>query len=146
MESLISYLPAFLGGMLIGLSALLLFIGLGRIAGISGIVGKILQPLESDNQANEKLWRVLFILGLVVGAAIYHFFDPFTLPFRQPPSAWFMIISGLLVGIGTYIGSGCTSGHGVCGIGRFSIRSLSATIIFMLTAGITVFVIKHVLA
>lgn len=146
MELLINYLPAFLGGMLIGLSALLLLIGLGRIAGISGIVGNILQQSKAGNATNDKLWRILFVLGLVIGAAIYHYIDPFQLPFRQPPSAWLMIIAGLLVGIGTYIGSGCTSGHGVCGIGRFSIRSLSATVIFMLTAGITVFFVKHMFA
>lgn len=139
-------LPASIGGILIGLAATTLLLTQGRIAGISGILGGMLQPGASDRH-----WRILFLLGLVIGASAYAFFggdvsdinlNPYHLSDKLHLGA--LIIGGLLVGYGTQTGSGCTSGHGVCGLGRFSTRSLVATIVFMTTAGLTVFAIRNV--
>lgn len=138
MEILKPFLPALFGGMLIGLSALLLLIVMGRIAGISGIVANLLFGQDKKNFS----WRLIFIAGLILGASIYQNVSPLQLPFRESPSVILMALAGFLVGFGTYIGSGCTSGHGVCGIGRFSIRSIVATIVFMAAAIITVFIVK----
>nr|HIL76786.1 YeeE/YedE family protein [Rhodospirillales bacterium] len=137
-------LSATIGGILIGLAATMLLLTQGRIAGISNIVGDLLETNEDD-----RLWRILFIVGLIVGSSTYVFFgentsniniNPFQL--NDKNHMFFMILGGLLVGFGSQIGSGCTSGHGVCGLGRFSMRSLTATITFMVTAGITVFVVR----
>ena len=137
-------LSATIGGILIGLAATMLLLTQGRIAGISNIVGGLLETNEDD-----RLWRILFIVGLIVGSSTYVFFgentsginiNPFQL--NDNNHMFFMILGGLLVGFGSQIGSGCTSGHGVCGLGRFSMRSLTATITFMVTAGITVFVVR----
>jgi uncharacterized membrane protein YedE/YeeE len=137
-------LSATIGGILIGLAATMLLLTQGRIAGISNIVGDLLETNEDD-----RLWRILFIAGLILGSSIYVFFgenisdinmNPFQL--NDKNHMFFMILGGLLVGFGSQIGSGCTSGHGVCGLGRFSMRSLTATITFMVTAGITVFVVR----
>ncbi len=140
-------LSASVGGILIGIAAATLLLTQGRIAGISGIMGGMLRK-----NGNDRFWRVLFLLGLVIGASSYAFFggnvsdiniNPYHLSDKIHVSA--LIVSGLLVGYGTQIGSGCTSGHGVCGLGRFSTRSLAATIIFMTTAGLTVFAIRTVI-
>ena len=137
-------LSATIGGILIGLAATMLLLTQGRIAGISNIVGDLLETNEDD-----RLWRILFIAGLIVGSSTYVFFgenisdinmNPFQL--NDKNHMFFMILGGLLVGFGSQIGSGCTSGHGVCGLGRFSMRSLTATITFMVTAGITVLVVR----
>ena len=137
-------LSATIGGILIGLAATMLLLTQGRIAGISNIVGDLLETNEDD-----RLWRILFIAGLILGSSTYVFFgenisdinmNPFQL--NDKNHMFFMILGGLLVGFGSQIGSGCTSGHGVCGLGRFSMRSLTATITFMVTAGITVFVVR----
>lgn len=141
MDNLIVYVPALLGGVLIGSSALLLMFVLGRVAGISGILSNLL----SLNWHSDKTWRFVFIAGLVLGVVIYQQLFPMDIPFRQPPSAPLILLGGFLVGFGTHLGSGCTSGHGVCGIGRFSIRSMIATATFMLAAGVTVFVVNHLL-
>nr|MBV6629566.1 YeeE/YedE family protein [Oceanococcus sp. HetDA_MAG_MS8] len=126
------------GGLLIGLSAVLLLLANGRIAGISGIVGGLLAPARG-----EWAWRLLFVVGLVSGAAVYMVSTGSLGVSVQ--AAWpVMAAAGLLVGIGTRLGSGCTSGHGVCGIGRLSARSMIATIVFMATAGTTVFIVRHV--
>ena len=135
---------ATIGGILIGLAATVLLLTQGRIAGISNIVGGLLETNEND-----RLWRILFIIGLIVGSSTYVFFGENTSDINMNPfqlndknHMFFMILGGLLVGFGSQIGSGCTSGHGVCGLGRFSMRSLTATITFMVTAGITVFVVR----
>ena len=137
-------LSATIGGVLIGLAATMLLLTQGRVAGISNIVGGLLETNEDD-----RLWRILFIVGLILGSSTYVFFgentsniniNPFQL--NDKNHMFFMILGGLLVGFGSQIGSGCTSGHGVCGLGRFSMRSLTATITFMVTAGITVFVVR----
>ena len=132
-------MPAITGGLLIGISACLLLLFNGRIAGLSGIINGLISP-----EKNEILWRTVFIVSLLGGATFhYYFFNhaPFTTDTFSPV---FMITGGLLVGFGTRMGGGCTSGHGVCGLGRLSLRSLIATMTFMLTAIITVFIFRHI--
>ena len=138
MFDLSNYLLPLLGGILIGCSALLLMLVLGRIAGISGIASSL---ITKDTEG--KVWRLVFILGIFLGAMLLQFLIPKNLPFRVELSTVQLVIAGLLVGFGAHFGGGCTSGHGVCGIGRFSIRSIVATITFMFTAAITVFIIRH---
>ncbi|HEY0822390.1 MAG TPA: YeeE/YedE family protein, partial [Ramlibacter sp.] len=109
----------------------------GRIAGISGIVGGLLQPQPGDVS-----WRATFVAGLVLSPFIYQLFEP--LPdLRIDASTGMLLLAGLLVGIGTRYGSGCTSGHGVCGLSRRSPRSLTATLTFMAAGFATVFVLRH---
>ncbi len=126
-----------LGGGLIGLASALLLLFNGRIAGISGIVSGAMMPLKNPQWA----WRMVFVLGLIAGGAVLTFAFPqaFSGPLELPlPMA---AGAGLLVGLGTRLGSGCTSGHGVCGIGRFSARSIVATITFISTGIITVWLL-----
>jgi uncharacterized membrane protein YedE/YeeE len=131
---------ALIGGALIGLGVVVLMLANGRIAGISGIVGGGVQP-----DGPEWRWRVGFIVGLVGGAALAMLagFGPASIAVTG--SLPLLIGGGLLVGFGTRLGSGCTSGHGVCGLARLSPRSLAATGIFMATGAATVFVMRHVL-
>lgn len=130
---------SFTGGILIGLATALLLLANGRVAGISGILGGLLRPARGD-----VAWRVAFLLGLFVAPIVW-------LAMRAMPPAQIdhspavLAIGGLLVGVGTRFGSGCTSGHGVCGIARLSPRSLLATACFMAAGFITVFVVRHVL-
>jgi len=133
-----SPLAGFTGGMLIGLSAVLLMLFTGRIAGISGILGVALSPAASD-----RAWRFAFIAGLIAAPLITGLFG-YPLPTPQMPSSWIVIVAaGLLVGFGARMGGGCTSGHGVCGIARLSPRSIAATCIFMATAIVTVAIVRH---
>ncbi|MYZ51821.1 YeeE/YedE family protein [Malikia spinosa] len=126
------YLSAALGGILIGLASWLLLAGLGRIAGISGITCSALR--ESGGPA---YWRWAFLLGLILGGALFAQWLPAPeLPARAP---LLIVAAGLLVGFGSVRGSGCTSGHGVCGLGRRSLRSLVAVLTFMASAFVTVF-------
>ena len=131
---------ALVGGALIGLGVVVLMLANGRIAGISGIVGGVVQP-----DGPEWRWRAGFIVGLVGGAALAMLagFGPASIAVTG--SMPLLIGGGLLVGFGTRLGSGCTSGHGVCGLARLSPRSLAATGIFMATGAATVFVMRHVL-
>lgn len=134
-------LSGFLGGALIGLSAALLMLLMGRIAGISGIFGGLLAPAASDRG-----WRVAFVAGLIAAPLMASFFSGAALPSPTMPASMIMIvIAGMLVGIGSRMGGGCTSGHGVCGIARFSARSLIATAIFMAAAIATVAIARHVI-
>ena len=129
------------GGILIGLSAVLLMGGIGRVAGLSGMFGALLGRWKPENG-----WRFLFILGLLAGAiltALLGGFDPSSLAFPGNPLS--TLAGGLLVGIGTALGAGCTSGHGICGLARQSPRSLVATAIFMAVAVITVYILRHVI-
>jgi len=132
--NIVNFTPqsAFLGGIIIGLAVIIFFIGNGRLAGISGIVSATL--VSKLNRTD----NFLFIIGLVLGPIFYVFFTKINIPFLITPSLPIIITAGLLVGIGTKIGSGCTSGHGICGISLLSLRSITATIIFMITAIITV--------
>ncbi len=133
-------ISALLGGALIGLSASLLLLLNGRMAGISGIMNGLFSAPKK-----EELWRGLFLLGLVLGAAAFQYFSGGSLVLREGYPVWAIIIGGFLVGFGTRMGGGCTSGHGICGISNFSIRSITATVTFMASGIITVFVFKHLL-
>lgn len=126
------YIQAFFGGTLIGLSAILLMLLKGRIAGISGILQEAVLSIK-----NENAWRWSFLAGLIAAPLLTAHFG-YDLPTSMSADLTTLIIAGLLVGIGTQIGSGCTSGHGICGIGRLSKRSIAATLTFMATAIITV--------
>ena len=131
-------LASLAGGVLIGLSAGLLILLAGKIAGIAGIVGGLIHG------ASYKTWRILFVIGLLVSPWVWQLFGP--LPnISMVTSTPGLIIAGLLVGIGTRYANGCTSGHGICGLSRFSIRSLAAVGAFMTAGFITVFIIKHIL-
>ncbi|WP_426528179.1 YeeE/YedE family protein [Bradyrhizobium sp. McL0615] len=131
---------AAIGGALIGLSAVLLMLSTGRIAGISGIFSGLLNLRGED-----KGWRIAFVAGLIL-APILAGLIGYGMAQPKLPSNWAVIVAaGLLVGFGTRLGGGCTSGHGICGIARLSPRSIAATIVFMVTAVITVAVTRHVL-
>jgi uncharacterized protein len=121
-----------LGGGLIGVSAMILLFFTGKVCGISGIAR------TAVFSSIDRSWKLAFIFGLLGGAFIYQQINPSALPFREEPPLLLLVVAGLLVGIGTRIGNGCTSGHGICGIGRLSKRSVVATVLFMLTAIITV--------
>jgi uncharacterized protein len=127
-----------IGGALIGLAAVLLLALNGRIAGISGILGGLL----TAPAWRERFWRLAFILGLIAGAGFYALVRG-GLPLELQASGATLLMAGLLVGVGTRLGSGCTSGHGVCGLARRSPRSLVATMIFIGTAVCTVFLTHH---
>ena len=132
--NLVQFTPflSFFGGILIGSAAWILILFCGRIAGISGIIGGMLSPGTSDRG-----WRLAFLIGIIASPVLYGLVHP--LPASEVSASWpIVIIAGLLVGIGTRYGSGCTSGHGVCGLSRLSPRSLVATLTFMGVAFITV--------
>lgn len=130
---------ALIGGVLIGLAAAMLVLLNGRIAGISGVLGGLLRPVSGD-----VAWRVAFVLGLVGSPWVYGLVTAWPVP-RIDAGYTALIVAGLLVGVGTRYGSGCTSGHGVCGLSRLSPRSLVATVAFMAAGFLTVFVLRHVL-
>jgi uncharacterized membrane protein YedE/YeeE len=131
---------AFAGGALIGVAAVMFALLAGRIAGISGIVGGLLRPARGDIG-----WRVAFVAGLVLAPILYALAIAMP-PVRIEASTPLLILSGLLVGWGSRYGSGCTSGHGVCGLSRLSPRSLAATVAFMGAGFATVFLMRHVFA
>jgi len=131
-------LGGLIGGALIGLAAVLLLALNGRIAGISGILGGLI----TSTGRGDRFWRCAFIFGLLAGAGLYALTSglPLQLQARGPT----LLVAGLLVGVGTRLGSGCTSGHGVCGLARRSPRSLRATMVFMVAAALTVFLTHHI--
>lgn len=132
------------GGLLIGLAAASMVVLLGRIAGISGILGGLLQVGTWAN-VRQWGWRAAFVTGMLAAPLLWQLFAP--LPAVQMPSSpTVIVIAGLLVGFGTRLGSGCTSGHGVCGLSRLSLRSLAATLMFMATGVLSVFLMRHVIA
>lgn len=136
-----SWIRAGVGGAMIGTAAALLFALNGRIAGVSGVLG----TLVLDRPTGEAPWRALFLVGLVLGALLMSLLRP-DLPASTLQTGWGgMIVAGLLVGFGTRMGSGCTSGHGVCGMARLSRRSILATMTFMAAGFATVFVLRHVI-
>lgn len=126
----LTIITALTGGLLIGTAAALLLWLTGRIAGVSTIAGNLFFSFAGD-----RLWRALFLIGLIAGAAIYYAVSGSAPVARAHFPAWLLAIAGLMVGFGTSLSNGCTSGHGVCGLGRLSLRSLVATMTF-LTAGI----------
>ena len=131
-------LSAAIGGALIGLSAVLLMLSTGRIAGISGIFSGLLNMRGED-----KGWRIAFLAGLILAPVIAGFIGYAMSPPKLPSSWAVIVMAGLLVGFGTRLGGGCTSGHGICGIARLSPRSIAATVVFMVTAIITVAITRH---
>lgn len=131
------YTSALIGGLMVGLSSSILLLFKGRIFGISGIIGGIIKPTSGD-----LLWRLTILMGLIAGGIFLLFVYPEAFPNRSY-SVTKLILSGLLVGFGTQLGGGCTSGHGVCGISRFSIRSLVATALFILSGVLTVLVLNN---
>ena len=133
-------LPALAGGLLIGASVAALWILNGRAAGISGIVGDVLQPKLGDQG-----WRIWFLAGLLIGGLILGRAAPGWFAWDAPHSVVLMAAAGVLVGFGTRLGHGCTSGHGLCGISRLSRRSILATVVFMALGGASVFVARHLM-
>ena len=139
MENFTPY-SALAGGLLIGLAASLLLLANGRIAGISGIVaGAVVR--SSDARA----WRLVFLAGLAAGGLAIRIASPQPIPVAMVAGTPAILVAGVLVGFGTRLASGCTSGHAVCGVARLSPRSLAATATFMLTGALTVFAIRHLL-
>lgn len=130
---------ALIGGALIGIAAAMFVLLNGRIAGISGVLGGLLVPVRGD-----LAWRVAFIAGLLIAPLVYLLFAALPTP-RIDASYGALLLAGLLVGVGTRYGSGCTSGHGVCGLSRLSPRSLVATVTFMGAGFFTVYVARHLL-
>ena len=133
-------IPGLIGGALIGLSAVILMLCIGRVAGVSGIVSHAMMAPE----ATDRPWRLAFILGLPPGALLVTAlglkdWSHVTFPATMATTA----VAGLIVGIGTTLGSGCTSGHGICGLSRLSGRSIVATVTFMATGAATVFIVRH---
>ncbi len=141
---IINFTPysALTGGALIGLSAAILLLFKGRIAGVSGIAGGVILPEKEDIP-----WRIVFLIGLVLGGLLYQLLgiSPGVESIQPVTGKLGLVLAGLLVGIGSALGTGCTSGHGICGLARRSLRSLVATLTFMLTAMITVFIVRHLL-
>ncbi|WP_269790423.1 YeeE/YedE family protein [Stenotrophomonas sp. Iso1] len=133
------WMSALAGGVLIGMAATLLLWLTGRIAGISGILAGVVMP-----RSGEVAWRVAFLLGLVGAGAAWMWWVPGAYAPRQGFPPLLLVIAGLLVGFGTRMGNGCTSGHGVCGLGRLSPRSLVAVLTFMVTAIVTTYLVRHV--
>lgn len=130
-------ISAAIGGAMIGLSAVWLMASAGRIAGISGIVGGALGASQGD-----KVWRWTFLAGLLLAPLIVGLFNPSFLEIDFPTTGPLLILAAVLVGVGTQLGNGCTSGHGVCGNARLSMRSLLATFTFMATGIVTVFIMR----
>jgi uncharacterized membrane protein YedE/YeeE len=129
---------ALAGGLLIGLSATLLLLLNGRIAGICGILAAAILPQQAD-----RAWRWLFLGGLLLGTVLWHALSGAAVPAETGAPSWLIVVAGLLVGFGTQMANGCTSGHGVCGLGRLSPRSAVATVSFMLAGALTVLLVRH---
>lgn len=129
---------ALAGGVLIGLASLLVILATGKVAGISGMFSRVLHPQKGDTA-----WRVVFLVGLIAGAAVAFQLVATAAIFRPIGSVGLWVIAGVLVGFGTRIGGGCTSGHGVCGVGRGSKSSIVATFVFVGAGMLTVFLLRH---
>ena len=138
MENFTPY-TAFSGGILIGVSVTIMLLFNGRITGVSGIIAELLTP-----KVGEWLWRLVFLIGMISGSTLFVYLFPETFTPRTGFPTSLLVIGGLLVGFGTKLGSGCTSGHGICGIAQLSPRSIIATVIFMFFGAVTVFIIRHI--
>lgn len=132
-----NFIQPLIGGLLIGVAVSIMLLFNGRVTGISGIVGGLIKPVKGD-----KAWRISFIAGLIFGGLLLNSFYPAAFSFSSNYQTSHLVIAGLLVGFGTLLGGGCTSGHGVCGISRLSLRSLVATVVFILVGMIIVYVFK----
>lgn len=141
METAFTPFASFGGGLLIGLAAVLLMLMLGRIMGATGILSGVVLPSGTGDFA----WRAAVLAGMVTGPLVFTAISGAAPAIDVPVSMPMLVIGGLLVGLGVSFGGGCTSGHGVCGNARFSARSIVATLTFMATAGLTVFIIRHIL-
>lgn len=130
-----SFQAGLIGGLVIGFASVVLMLSIGRIAGISGIAGSLLQRMPND----ERAWRLAFLIGLIGVGVIMA--PAVSLPTGE--NFWLLGAAGLMVGFGTRLGSGCTSGHGVCGLARRSLRSLTAVMVFMISGFITVYFLRH---
>lgn len=133
------YINALVGGSIIGLSAVLLAGGLGRVMGVSGIIKGILPKREIG------LWRYFFLLGIPLGSSTYLLFNPTYAVVFPDNRILIAAVGGVLVGLGSSLANGCTSGHSICGIGRLSFRSIFATVLFVMSGAITVFITHHIL-
>ena len=131
------WINALFGGVIIGIAVSLMLLWNGRVTGISGIINGTLFPVKGDTS-----WRVLFIIGLIIGGLTLRALNPNIFSGSLPTDPWTTVVAGLLVGFGTILGSGCTSGHGVCGISRMSVRSLVATIVFIVAGVVAVAVFR----
>lgn len=131
-------IASLIGGLLIGFSASAVLFLNGRIAGVSGIVGGLLTPVKNDVG-----WRAAFVIGLITGGVLLRFFSPQLFHIAIERSTMAFALAGFLAGFGARLGSGCTSGHGVCGVGRLSPRSLVATGVFMSIGALTVYLVSH---
>ena len=127
-----------IGGAMIGLSAIMLMLFMGRIAGISGIASRLLPPVAEDYG-----WRLAFVVGLIAAPIVYQQVSQQPIEQTVSGNLVLMALAGLLVGFGSVFGGGCTSGHGVCGLSRLSMRSIIATVVFMVVAFVTVFLVRH---
>ena len=134
--------PALAGGALIGISASVLLMLTGRIAGISGIVGGL---MSSERKSGEASWRLAFVIGLLAGGVGLYMFRPESFEGGPTVGPLVVALAGLFVGVGTTLGNGCTSGHGVCGISRLSKRSVVATCVFIATGMLVTYVVRHVI-
>jgi uncharacterized membrane protein YedE/YeeE len=137
----LSVVQPLLGGVLIGIASVLVLKAYGRVAGVSGIAGGLLKPVAGDIA-----WRVAFVAGLLIAGTVAAFVAPQSLRIEDASGTLGVVgvvATGLLVGFGTRLGNGCTSGHGVCGVSRLSTRSIVATLTFMFTGGVTVYVVRH---
>ena len=141
METAFTPFASLAGGVLIGLAALMLMLGLGRIFGATGIMSALVFPSGAD----EFKWRVTLVVGMLMAPTLLYAFAGSFPAVTVPVSPSMIAIGGVIVGIGASLGSGCTSGHGVCGLSRLSVRSFVAVPTFMATAAITVFIIRHVM-
>lgn len=141
METVFTPFASFGGGLMIGLGAVLLMLGLGRIFGATGI----LSGLVFFDSREELAWRLFLVLGMIFAPGLILLTTGAPAQMDIPVSPPMIVVGGVLVGLGASLGSGCTSGHGVCGLSRLSARSLIAVVTFMLTAALTVFVIRHIL-
>jgi uncharacterized membrane protein YedE/YeeE len=141
METVFTPIASLVGGMLIGLAAVTLMLLRGRIMGATGVLTGVLLPASRYDWT----WRVLLLAGMFVGPWVYYTIAGQLPAIDVPASTPLLLLGGFLVGIGVTLGSGCTSGHGVCGMARLSPRSFAATATFMLTTGLTVYVMRHIL-
>lgn len=141
METTFTPLASLAGGALIGLAAVVLMLLRGRVLGATGILTGTLFPSDKPDWT----WRVLMLLGMVCGPWVYYGVAGALPAIEVPVSTGMLVLGGVLVGIGVTLGNGCTSGHGVCGMARLSPRSIAATATFMITTGLTVYVLRHVM-